>query len=171
MIARHWTRSVSARVVLLLSLVAITCVPAVAQTQDKPPSFTVAGRNGRSVALLVPKSTTPSQLRALVLSLREARRKNELANFFPPTTPRGQFGPYAIVIVYVMSEERWATWGALKECNEARGGSDLEQQCGRNVRAFYFYGKSLGSQPDNEEGSVGYAEGKKVFSRPYEKLF
>jgi hypothetical protein len=131
------------------------------------PSFTLNAQVMRSFALLVPEGTSNDQLKALVLGLRQARRENRLSELLPPTTPRGSKGPYGIVVVYVYSEPEWASPEALRKCINASATTPLYTECGRHVRAYYFYG----AEPENEEGSLGYAEGKQVFTKNYQKLF
>jgi hypothetical protein len=155
----------------ILTTALLITLPLSVDGQTTASSFKVSGQHDTSLALLVPKETNSARLRALVLSLRDARRRNDLAKVLPPTTQKGAYGPYAVVVVYVFSEERWATSTALKECTEARGGSPLDMECTRHIRAYYMYAKAFGRQPEHEEGSVGYAEGSQVRSRPYEKLF
>jgi hypothetical protein len=135
---------------------------------DSLPPFTVSAQNGTELALLVDQGTTHAQLKALVLALREARGRNQLGRLIPPTTPRGKAGPYAIVVVYVYSDPQWATPEALRRCNKASFGTPLFDKCSANVRAHYFY--SVMASP-NEIGTVGYAEGKRVYTKDYEKLF
>ena len=162
------SRPTRALLFLVFSLAVFACT---ADAQDARTPFKVTSQNGTVVGLTVPNGTMPAQLRALVFSLREARRKNELRSLIPPTTPKGAYGPYAVVVVYIMSEERWATSAALRECDQARGGSDFDKECTGRIRAYYFFTTGIGSQREQEQGSVGYAEGSQVRSRPYEKLF
>ena len=134
---------------------------------EGPPPFKVTAQYRTNLALLVPRETSNEQLKALVLTLRKARRDNRLDQLLPPTTPGGSKGPYGIVVVYVYSEPDWATVGALQKCVNASANTPLYDECGRHVRAHYFYA----AQPGNEEGSVGYAEGKRVYTKDYQKLF
>jgi len=55
----------------------------------------------------------------------------------------------------------------LRKCTKASANTPFYTECGRHVRAYYFYG----ARPETEEGSVGYAEGKQVFTKNYQKLF
>jgi hypothetical protein len=171
--------ALTARVVIALSpwnrtrwfffLCAILAVATgVAQgTGEQLPSFKVTGQHMTNLAVLVPKDTPNEQLKTLVLALRKARRENRLGELLPPTTPRGSRGPHGIAVVYVYSEPEWATTDALRKCVNASANTPLYKECGRHVRAYYFYA----AQPENEEGSVGYAEGKQVFTKSYQKLF
>lgn len=134
---------------------------------EQLPSFKVTGQHMTNVALLLPKDTSSEQLKMLVLALRKARRENRLGQFLPATTPRGSKGPYGIVVVHIYSEPEWATTDALRKCVNASANTPFYTECGRHVRAYYFYA----AQPENEEGSVGYAEGKQVFTKSYQKLF
>lgn len=141
---------------------------AVAQGRgEQLPSFKVAGQHVTNLAVLVPKDTSNEQLKTLVLALREARRENRLGQLLPPTTPRGNRGPHGIAAVYIYSEPDRATTDTLRKCVNASANTPLYTECGRHVRAYYFYA----AQPENEEGSVGYAEGKQVFTKSYQKLF
>jgi hypothetical protein len=127
----------------------------------------VSGQYETEIALLVPKSASAEQLKAIVLALRDARRENRLGALLPPTTPSGTRGPYGIVVVYVYSEQRWATAEPLRKCANAVAGTSLYKDCGAHVRAHYFYT----AISRDEEGSLGYAEGTTVFTKPYQKLF
>jgi len=133
---------------------------------DTLPPFKVTGKYMTGLALLVPRGTADTDLKALVLALRRARRENSLDKLIPPTTKGGSRGPYAIVVVHVFDEPEWATSEALERCSKTKANSPLESECGRHVRAYYFYAVTAA-----EEGSVGYAEGKRVFTKVYEKLF
>lgn len=134
---------------------------------EGPPPFKVAAQYKTNLALRVSPETSSEQLKSLVLTLRKARRENTLGRLLPPTTPGGSKGPYGIVVVYVYSEPEWATASALQECVNASAKTPLYVECGRHVRAYYFYA----AQPENEEGSVGYAEGKRVYTKNYQKVF
>ena len=146
----------------------LAAATAVAQgSGEQLPTFKVTGQHMTGLALLVPKDTSSEQLKTLVVALRKARRENRLGQFLPPTTLRGSRGQHGIVVVYIYSEPEWATTDALRKCVNASANTPLYTECGRHVRAYYFYA----AQPENEEGSVGYAEGKKVFTKSYQKLF
>ena len=151
---------------LLQLTAAVVLVACVAQAADPLPPFKVTGRYMTGLALLVSQGTTHTDLKALVLALRKARQENTLDKLIPPTTKGGTRGPYAIVVVHVFDEPEWATSEALQRCSRAKANSELESECGRHVRAYYFYAVTA-----PEEGSVGYAEGKRVFTKVYEKLF
>jgi hypothetical protein len=134
---------------------------------DAVAPFKVTAQYNTNIALLVPSKTPSEQLKHLILTLRQARRENKLGQLLPPTTPGGSKGPYGIVVVYVYSEPEWATVAALQKCVNASANTPLYVECGKHVRAHYFYG----AQPEGEEGSVGYAEGKRIYTEPYQKLF
>ena len=137
---------------------------------DGLPPFKVTAQHRTVLALLVPRETTNEQLKTLILTLRKARRENSLAQLLPPTTPGGSKGPYGIVVVYVYSEPEWATAGALQKCTNASANTPLYVECGRHVRAHYFYAAAAATS-EHEEGMVGYAEGKRVYTKDYQKLF
>jgi hypothetical protein len=109
----------------------------------------------------------PIGRRTLIFALRGARRQNRLGELLPPTTPGGSKGPYGVVIVYVYEDPEWATAVGLEKCVNASADTVLYVECGRHVSAHYFYA----AQPEHEEGSVGYAEGKQVYTKNYRKLF
>ena len=133
---------------------------------DVPPPFKVTARYLTNLALVVPKQTSNEQLKTLVLTLQKARRENKLGQILPPTTPGGSKGSYGIVVVYVYSEPEWATVAALQKCINVPADTVLAVECDRHIRAYYFYTSLTGE----EEGSVGYAEGK-VRTKDYQKLF
>jgi hypothetical protein len=134
---------------------------------DAAAPFKVTAQYRTNLALLVPSETQNEQLKNLVLALRKARQENKLGQLLPPTTPGGSKGPYGIVVVYVYSEPEWATVAALQKCVNASANTPLYVECGKHVRAHFFYG----AQPETEEGSVGYAEGKQIYTKHYQKLF
>lgn len=151
-----------------LGVVLVVALARVTAAADGFPTFTVSGQYQTNVALLVPKDASNAQLKALILALRKARQDNALSKFFPPTTPKGSAGPYGIVVVYVYSDPAWATSASLKRCTtDVRGDTPAYADCSRPIRAYYLFGAA----PANEEGTVGYAEGKRVYTKHYEKLF
>jgi hypothetical protein len=155
---------------LILAFVAVT------NAAEPLPSFRVATRELISVCGLVPSGTTEQQLKMLVHALRDARRAGKLRERFgiPPTTPGGAKGPYGNITIYIFSESRWCSSTDFKAGVWARGGSALDETFTVATRATYTYGGRPG-QPDFEEGTLGasYAgrDGKRMYTKPYEKLF
>jgi hypothetical protein len=49
--------------------------------------------------------------------------------------------------------------------------SPFDYEFGSHVRAYYFFGAEFRGQPEQEDGSLGYAEHKRVYTKRYEKLF
>src|SRR2546425_747145 len=94
---------------------------------DTLPPFKVTGKYMTGLALLVPRGTADTDLKALVLALRRARRENSLDKLIPPTTKGGSRGPYAIVVVHVFDEPEWATSEALERCSKTEPGEFLRE--------------------------------------------
>ena len=159
-------RRLSAALAAVLVATSIFMPAAGARGADELPQFKVTGRHRTALALLVPKETTSGQLKALILALRTARQEKRLDKLIPATTPGGAAGSYGVVVVWVYSEPEWATSAALERCNLASWNTPTYVECGRHVRAYYYYG--VGTP---EEGSIGYAEGKHIYTKVYEKLF
>ena len=153
-------------IVALSVLVVLGLFPVRAHGADDVPKFKITGSHNSSLALLVPPDTTAAQLKALILAFRKARQERRLETLIPATTPHGSAGPYGIVVVYVYTEPAWATSEVLARCSGAKFGSSSDVECSRRIRAHYYYGGGY-----SEEGSVGYAEGTRVLTKPYEKLF
>jgi hypothetical protein len=82
--------------------------PAPRPLKEGLPSFTFGAQDGPAVSIVVDKGTPRDGLRALVLAFRTARGQGRLGELIPPTTPKGNAGPYAIVNVYVMGDPLWA---------------------------------------------------------------
>jgi hypothetical protein len=164
--ARRPRAGLAAALVMLLILMPVKLCPAGARGADELPQFKVSGRHMTGLALLVPKETTSAQLKALILALRKARQDKRLDKLIPATTPGGSAGPYGIVVVSVYTEPEWATSAALERCTVASWNTPTYVECGRHIRAYYYYAVTA-----SEQGSIGYAEGNRIFTKVYEKLF
>jgi hypothetical protein len=141
--------------------------------QSKPPSaglppFRVVGHDATALSIVVDPSTPVPQLTALINAFRTARAKGALGTLIPPTTPKGNKGPYAVVVVFVMSDAQWATTQRLHAFTNptSSGISAAEKEFGKRILGYYFY-TSLGN---GEEGSLGY-DGDGLRTANYKKLF
>lgn len=129
--------------------------------------FKVTGTNQTSVALAVPKETTEDQLGDLVTAISCARKNGKLDDLgVPPTTPRGNKGPSAIISVYIFNDPAWATSERMHQWLESDDGSSFSRQFGQKVQAHYHY-SVLG---DQEQLSIGFASGGRPFTRSYRLL-
>lgn len=137
----------------------------IAEKPEAPAPFKVAAQYETNLALVVPKETSNGQLRTLVFTLQKARRENRLGQLLPPTTPGGSRGPYGVVNVYVYTEPNWATAAMLEKCVNGLGGTALDVECGRHIRAYYS-SNWIGT----ELGGVGWAD-EHVRTKDYEELF
>lgn len=93
----------------------------------------------------------------------------------PATTAGGKFGPYAVVIIYVFSEPKWATYENLKRFEETSEYIPEEvkwgEEFGQHIRAHYWC-HVLGDI--KELGTLGYEEkliNTKIKTPVFEKLF
>jgi hypothetical protein len=159
--------ALAAVLVTLSILMSAELFPAGARGAEELPQFKVTGRYRTGLALLIPKDTTSAQLRMLILALRNARLEKRFDKLIPATTPGGAAGSYGIIVLFVYTEPEWATSAALERCTVASWNTATYVECGRHVRAHYYYAAGTG----DEEGSIGYAEGKRIFTSVYEKLF
>lgn len=137
----------------------------IAEEPQAAAPFKVTAQYMNNLALVVPNETSSEQLRALVLTLRKARRENRLGELLPPTTPGGNKGPYGVVNVYVYSEPSWATTAMLQKCVTVPGGTALDVECGRHIRAYYS-----SDWMGTEMGGIGWADDH-VRTRDYQELF
>jgi hypothetical protein len=136
---------------------------------QNPPSFKVAVHGRDGVVLLVPASTTDSDLVNLLYALRAARKGGKLGAFFAPTTPGGSKGPYAAVEVFVMSDVAWATESHLRAYMHppATGTPEAEKAFVNRVRAYYLYPLT-----GEEFGSIGHEDQDLRYKAPkYRRLF
>jgi hypothetical protein len=155
-------------------LALLTAISPSASAQPKAtaaafPPFKVAGHDSTAFTIVVAPSTTEQQLTALINGFRAARANGSLNQLIPPTTARGSKGPYAVVMLFVMSDPRWATSQRLHAfINPTTSGiSAAEREFGKRVLAYYYY-TYIGNQ---DIGSLGYeAEGHR-YTAKYKKLF
>lgn len=147
----------------------IILLPIKLSGQEIPP-FKIIGKYQTSLTLLVPAKTTDAELKKLIFKFREARVSNELSRLIPPTTPKGSKGSYAVVDIYVFSEEIWASSEKLgkfiRTSMKSKSDREFSREYANHIRAYYFY-----SIPASEEtGSIGYDDGMDR-SKKYKKLF
>jgi hypothetical protein len=132
------------------------------------PRFTVVAKDLTALSIVLPKATSPEQLKALVHEFRKARKGNYLHKMIPPTTKGGKMGDYAIVWILVFSEPEWATAEKLKKFMKAslKNSQDKksDKEYVKHVKAEYYYSAL------EEYGNLGYDDGV-VRSPGYQKLF
>jgi hypothetical protein len=141
--------------------------------EGTPPPFKVTAIEGRSIlSVLVAPTTSDDQLRALIRAFRRARQSGTLGALgIPPTTQGGTKEPYAVVGIYVFTEPKWATSEMLHKAHTVPSRSPFDYEFGSHVRAYYYYYTvGLLGQPE-EQGTLGYAEHKRIYTKRYEKLF
>jgi hypothetical protein len=133
------------------------------------PSFKVAARYSTATVLLVRPGTTEADLTSLVNVLRSARKDGSLAKFFPSTTPKAPKGPYAVVMLFVMSDPNWATVPRLKAFVEPPASeiSTAEREFGKRILAYYYF-SGLTNQ---EFGTIGFEGDGHTYTKTFRKLF
>lgn len=130
------------------------------------PKFEVGGTTTSTVSLVVPKSSTDEQLSALVREFQKAKQENNFARLIPPTTPRGNRGPYFIVTVYVLDDPTLATADNLDRFTRSDYKEPFSKKFANSVRAYYYFTE----QSNIEEGSLGYGDSQ-MKGKNYKKLF
>lgn len=136
------------------------------------PSFKIVGRDRTSLSILVPPDTAKNQIKELILEFRKARQTGTLSKMIPPTTPGEEYGNYAVVVVFIFSEPRWASAAKLRDYwnpgitySLSKAARKMDREYEKHIRGEYYY--SIGA---DEYGSVGYSDG--VFrTKDYKKLF
>jgi hypothetical protein len=128
------------------------------------PTFKVGGQDETDVSIVVDKGTSRDGLRALVLAFRTAREENRFRELIPPTTPKGNAGPYAIVNIYVMDDPTWANAEHLRIAVSADVSKKFEKEFAAHTLATYGLNQ-IGSV--SELGGLGANNGGKT----WEKLF
>ena len=131
--------------------------------------FTVIGREGSALSILIPRGKTKEQLKAMLFEVRKARQTNTLHEFIPATTPKGSSGPYAIVWLFFLEDFEWASGDRLtqfiKSSNKNPTDRAFSAEYAQHIKAEYFYGIN-----SSEYGNLGYNDGIDQNSE-YEKLF
>jgi hypothetical protein len=136
------------------------------------PSYKIAGRDRTSLSILVPPDATKNQIRELILEFRRARHANTLSSMIPPTTPGEEYGNYAVIVIFIFSEPRWASaaklrdyWNPGVQYSRPKSSNKPHREYEKHIRGEYYY--SIGS---GEYGSVGYSD--QVFhTKDYKRLF
>jgi hypothetical protein len=140
------------------------------QARTTVPDFKIVstGFEGGRLSIVVPPDTTDAQLAALINRFRTARASGSLAQLIPPTTPRGNRGPYAAVEIFVFSDPAWATAARLNAFMHptTRGITAGEKAFGAHIRAYY-----LAPLAGDEFGSIGYESDGYKYSADFRKLF
>ena len=150
-----------------LFLAVIVLVPCLTFALDSQSiAFTVGESTTSTVALIVPKSATKQQLYSLIMDLRKAKQENNFARLIPPTTPRGNRGPYFVVTVFVLDDPKLATSDSLDKFIQGDEKAPFAKRFANGIRAYYYY-TGLSNE---EQGSLGYSDSQ-VKTKSYEKLF
>ncbi|MBI3075901.1 MAG: PDZ domain-containing protein [Deltaproteobacteria bacterium] len=111
--------------VVLLALLLSGCAT-LGSREPFLPRYEVVSHGGWLTTLLVDPMTTPAQLRALVLALREQRRTGEIRDLSPAARHRRG-------VVQVFTERAWADMEALSKRPVPF------QEINRHVRAYYSW--------------------------------
>lgn len=135
----------------------------------------VAGIN--AITLLVPLTTTDSQVIALLHYLKKHRVAGNLGTILPATTPEDKLGEFAIADIYIFSEERYAVGDAAKALGrgahapgEFYPSSITYEEAMEHVRGHYSIDLYNRNQP--EQASIGYGEDATgVYSKRYQRIF
>jgi hypothetical protein len=130
------------------------------------PKFEVGGVTTSTVSLIVPKTTSNEQLTALVRDFQKAKQENNFARLIPPTTPKGNRGPYFVVTVYVLDDPKLATADNLDRFTRADSKEPFAKKFANSVRAYYYF-TALSNE---EQGSLGYGD-YQLKGKNYQKLF
>ena len=161
--------SQSIQTTTILKEARITTVPAF--------DVTVADPMMHAFGLLVPEQTTDSQVAALVLSLRNARKNGTLFSILPSTTPGNDLGKFSIANIFIFSDRHYAVEQAVQVLSigaHAPGdlyGEDIPYEVAmEHVRGHYMVNLNNKNKP--ERGSLGYGEeATGLYSRRYIFLF
>ena len=130
-----------------------------------------------ALSLLVPRQTTDSQVVALLLYLRDARRDGTLSSLLPATTPDNELGQFSIANIYIFSDPNFAVEQAITILSvgaHAPGdiyGEEIPYEVAmKHVRGQYVVNLNNKDQP--EKGSLGYSEeATGLYSRRYLPIF
>lgn len=155
----------------IATLTIVLCANSLFAAEPNIPKFKITGRDSNQLAILVSKNTSPSQLENLIYEIKRAREGNYLEKYFPPTTPKGKTGKYAIIGVYVFADESKATTKMLKKymMGSSNNPSDVKfaQQYAETVLAHYYYSVIV----DQEFGCLGLRDPGIKPTKKYKKLF
>ena len=148
-------------------------------SSDLVPTFKVTGEvNGMNIiTLLVPPTSTDSQVIALLQHFQKARLDNSLPTLLPPTTPEDNLGPFAIADIYIFSEPEYAgveSAKALSRGAHAPGefypNSIPYEVAMEHVRGHYAI--DLHNKDAKERASIGFGEEETgVYSKRYQPVF
>ncbi len=130
----------------------------------------ISGRMRTFYSVLVPADTTEEQLVNIIYEIRKAREGNYLNTYFPPTTPNGTMGEYAVIGIFVFSDPDMAYSSSLeKYMRSSNTPSDVkfDQQYAEKVLAYYYYSIVL----DVEFGCLGLRDTNVKPTTTYKKLF
>ena len=131
----------------------------------------ISGRDQTFYSVLVPADTTEEQLVNIIYEIRKAREGNYLNTYFPPTTPNGKMGKYAVIGIFIFSDPDMAYSSSLKKYMEGSNNnpSDVEfaQQYAEKVLAYYYYSIVL----DVEFGCLGLRDTNVKPTTTFKKLF
>ena len=148
-------------------------------SSDLIPSFNVTDRviGMNALTILVPSSTTDSQIIALLQSFQKARRNESLEGLIPATTPGDRLGAFAIADIYIFSEKEFANQESAKSLSrgahapgEFYPSSIPYEVAMEKVRGHYAI--DLYNKTKPEQASLGFGEDATgVYSRRYQRIF
>jgi hypothetical protein len=146
---------------------------------DLIPTFQATGTvpEMNAIILLVPSSTTDSQVVALLQYLQKARVDGSLGTLVPPTTPEDKHGEFAIADIYIFSDEQYAGKESAKALGrgahapgEFYPNSIPYEVAMEQVRGHYAI--DLYNKNTPEHASLGFGEDATgVYSKRYQRLF
>ncbi len=128
------------------------------------------------ITVVVPQQATDSQVAGLLYRFRKARLDNTVSTMLPATTPGHELGDLALAEIYVFSDPKFASPGAVEVL--ARGAHAPGELYPRaipfevameHVRGHYRIDLHDTGHPDR--GSLGFADESGVQSKNYRPLF
>lgn len=156
------------KIFIVLTLILLISSAASGETKQLLPKYKITAKAERAFSVLVDKNTTKEQLRDLIFAFKNARNQGTLHVMgIPPTTPNGSKGDYAIVGIYVFTNKESASQKSLDNAFKVSSQGSFSERFNKNIKAYYYFGILSSS----EEGSIGYAEHGRHYTKDYEKLF
>ena len=133
--------------------------------QVAPPKFKVMGeRYMNSITILVDKSVSDEQIRALLLKFKNAKASGTFAKIgIPPTTPGGALGPYASIQIFIFTDPQWT---GAKTLERATNDLAYMKKWNSHIRGYYFL--PIGSE---EIGTIGFKEDGITYTKKFVEVF
>lgn len=130
-----------------------------------------------AISLLVPETTTDTQIAALLTYLRNARHNEVLSSILPPTTPKSNLDKFSIASIFIFSNSQYAVEQAVRILSvgaNAPGdiyGEKIPYEVAmEQIRGHYMI--NLNNKDKLEQGTLGYGEeATGLYSRRYVPIF